>query len=100
MAIKRVKYLEIDNLFNYIIGESKQVASKQDPNLKHILITIHPKKVGDHPKDKMIAEMMDCPFIGVLTGHHSRKELISNRMHLILESAAEISTGTIFNLLG
>jgi len=79
MAVNIVKYLKIFPFFDYIIGESEQIKSKLDPNLQNYFLKNYPKYkiviIGDHPKDKTLAENLNSPFIGVLTGHHNAKEL-------------------------
>ena len=55
IAIKIAEYLKINEFFKYILGESNQIKSKLDPNLKLILHEKNPSStfiiIGDHPKD-------------------------------------------------
>jgi len=103
MAIKLLKFLKIDHFFDYIFGESEQVKSKLDLKLKSILLSRYPNHdfviVGDHPNDKLLSEMLNCPFIGVLTGHHQKEQLIkkSNEKYLILEKMINIDKNLIFS---
>ncbi|MFX0056914.1 MAG: HAD family hydrolase [Candidatus Hodarchaeota archaeon] len=105
MAIRITKNLEIFEFFEYIIGESNEVNSKLDPNLPKIIIKRYPDYkiiiIGDHPKDKTLAENLNVPFIGVLTGHHNTKELISDIKvkYLILPSVKEIKVENILSLI-
>ena len=57
--------------------------------------------VGDHPNDKKLAEKLECPFVGVLTGNHSAKDLESNKTQvkmIILNSIQELTKEKIFSL--
>lgn len=105
MAIKIVEFLEISNYFNFIIGESEQVKSKLDPNLlKYFIVNFPDYKIiiiGDHPKDKALAENLKAPFIGVLTGNHSADELKHNYLlnTVIVKSIRDITYKTITSLL-
>ena len=104
MAIKLLKYLELDGLFDYIFGENDEIKSKLDPELKELLLDSYPRCqfviIGDHPKDMKLSEMLDCPFIGVLTGNTTAEQLRrnENRRHLILNSVAEITEDKINSL--
>ena len=105
MAIRVVKYLGIYRYFEYILGESEEVKSKLDPNLKKFLLDTYPEAqfliIGDHPKDKALAENLRAPFIGVLTGNHSAAELQQNSTTKtqILNSVKEIKHKTIYSLI-
>ena len=104
MAVKLLKYLELDHLFDYIFGENDDIKSKLDPNLKELLFEMYPSYefviIGDHPKDMKLSEMLNCPFIGVLTGTTSTEQLRrnENRKHLILNSVADISIDKVSSL--
>jgi len=101
MAIKLLKYLELDGLFDYILGENDDIKSKLDPKLKDLLVDNYPTYefviIGDHPKDMKLSEMLNCPYIGVLTGTTSAEHLKRNnsRKHVILNSVKEITIETI-----
>ncbi|MFW9936680.1 MAG: HAD family hydrolase [Candidatus Thorarchaeota archaeon] len=105
MAIRITKYLEIFEFFDYIIGESEIIKSKLDPRLPELLYNKYPSNkiiiIGDHPKDRALAENLKAPFIGVLTGHHTAKELLSNIKvkYLILPSVKELTAENILSLL-
>lgn len=81
MANKIVKILKIDKFFSYILGETedRKELGKLDPSLKVILNELFPESkiiiIGDHPKDVLLSNNLNCPFIGVLTGHHSTEQL-------------------------
>ena len=104
LAIQITKILGIFEYFKYVIGESENIKSKLDPNLKKHLrdnfsefsIVI----IGDHPKDRALAEIIGAPFIGVLTGNHTADEL--RRLHktktLILESVTDLFPNLIYSL--
>ncbi|GAH38154.1 unnamed protein product, partial [marine sediment metagenome] len=75
LAVQITKILGIFKYFEYVIGESENVKSKLDPNLKKHLLTKYSEYdiviIGDHPKDRALAENINAPFVGVLTGNHS-----------------------------
>ena len=104
MAVKLLKYLELGDLFDYIFGENEDVKSKLDPKLKEVLLEMFPQHqfviIGDHPKDMNLSEMLNCPFIGVLTGTTTIDQLRRNetRKHIILNSIAEITIEKIHSL--
>ena len=105
MAVRIMKYLEIFSYFVYILGESEKFKSKLDPNLKSYLLNKYKGFliviIGDHPKDKALAENLRAPFIGVLTGNHSAAELQQNSTIKIqiLSSVKEIKPNMIYPLL-
>lgn len=106
MAQKLLKIMDVEELFDFILGESKERTSKTDPNLKKYLINQYPHYkfviIGDHPNDRKLAEMLGCPFIGVLTGNHNMVDLEQNSKirTLILKSVNEITIDKINTLLG
>ncbi len=104
MAVKLLKYLDLDKYFNYILGETEDRKSKTDSKLKDYLLDRYPDYkfivIGDHPNDGMLAEMLKCPFIAVLTGNHTAKQLkkgLDIKM-LILNSINEITKDIINSL--
>jgi len=105
MAVRITKYLGIYSYFEYILGESENIKSKLDPNLKKYLLNKYKDYkiiiIGDHPKDKALAESLLAPFIGVLTGNHGAEELqqISNVKTLIINSVKELNPNLIYSLL-
>lgn len=105
MALKVVKNLGISQFFEYIIGEGNIMKTKMDPYLVEHLHTNFPNYqfiiVGDHPKDRILAENLGAPFIGVLTGNHSAEELQSNckTKILILNSVRELLPKIIYSLV-
>lgn len=104
MTEKLIKILKIETFFDYIIGEGKIMRSKMDPNLKKVLKDKYPNHffviIGDHPHDRALAEMLDCPFIGVLTGFHTGEQLErdSKVRCIILKSVNEITPMLIYSL--
>jgi len=104
IAIKLLKYLKIDTYFDYILGETEFRKRKTDPKLKEYLFKKYPDCnfviIGDHPKDRELAEMLNCPFIGVLTGFHNEKQLKldDNSNVLILKSVNDITIDLINSL--
>ena len=105
LAIKIIKILGIFEQFFYILGESDSIKSKLDPRLKtHLLQKYHEYSIviiGDHPKDKALAEYINAPFVGVLTGNHSAEELTrgTSTKTLILESVKDLEPEMIYNLI-
>ncbi len=107
LAIKIAEHLKIAEFFEYILGESDQIKSKLDQNLKSILYEKYPRSsfiiIGDHPKDALLSKNLNCPFIGVLTGSHTedslRKARANIKLTLILKSVKQISIGKILTLL-
>jgi phosphoglycolate phosphatase len=104
LAVQITKILGIFEYFEYIIGESANVKSKLDPNLKNHLLKKYIEYniviIGDHPKDRALAENICAPFIGVLTGNHSAEELrLGNTTKtLILKSVKELFPNLIYSL--
>lgn len=107
MAEKIVHYLEIDQFFDYILGETekRKVIGKLDPEIKEILTKKYPNYniiiIGDHPKDAMLSNNLNCPFIGVLTGNHTAEELkqIKTNAILILDTLKKLTIDKINSLL-
>lgn len=105
MAQKVCENLEISHMFEYIIGEGNIMKTKLDPTLKEYLNKKYPTHqfiiIGDHPKDKALAENLGVPFIGVLTGGHSAKELQKDSITktLILNSVKELDVNIINSLI-
>jgi phosphoglycolate phosphatase len=105
MAVKITKYLGIYSYFEYILGESENIKSKLDPNLKKYLLNKYKDYkiiiIGDHPKDKALAEILLAPFIGVLTGNHAAGELQQNSKvkTVIVNSVKELNPNLIYSLL-
>ncbi|MBY8979849.1 MAG: HAD-IA family hydrolase [Candidatus Lokiarchaeota archaeon] len=104
LAIQITKILDIFTYFEYIIGESDNVKSKLDPNLKKHLQNNYSEYsiviIGDHPKDLALAENIGAPFIGVLTGNHSAEELRRGNAPkiLIMKSVKELFPNLIYSL--
>jgi len=107
MAKKIVEILEISQYFDYILGETedRKHLGKLDPELKHILSKNYPHYqiivIGDHPKDVLLSNNMNCPFIGVLTGIHSATELgiyKSNKI-VIINSVKDLTPEIIESIL-
>lgn len=107
IAIKIAEYLKIKGFFDYILGESNKMKNKLDPNLKLILYEMYPRFnliiIGDHPKDALLSKNLNCPFIGVLTGSHS-KELLrkargNDKITMILKNVTQITVDIIHKLL-
>ena len=107
MAERIVKYLEINHFFDYILGETEErkFLGKLDPKVKEILEKKYPNYkiiiIGDHPKDAMLSNNLNCPFIGVLTGNHSEDQLkqIKTNKILILDSLKALTIEKILNLI-
>ena len=107
MAEKMVEILKIRNYFDYVIGETEErkELGKLDPSFKNYFQKKYPNHkiiiIGDHPKDVMLSNNLECPFIGVLTGNHSAQELsaLKNGNYLILNSIREINKLQIYELI-
>ena len=104
LAVQITKILGIFKYFEYVIGESENVKSKLDPNLKKYLLNKYSKYdlviIGDHPKDMALAENINAPFIGVLTGNHSAEELRRGNASktLIMKSVKDLFPNLIYSL--
>ena len=104
MAVKLLKFLDIDKYFNFILGETENIKSKTNPELKDYLFNKYPDYkfviIGDHPNDRELANMLKCPFIGVLTGTHTLEdlEISGNSEILILNSINDITKNKIYSL--
>jgi len=104
LAVQITKILGIFTCFEYVIGESENVKSKLDPNLKKHLQNKYSEYniviIGDHPKDAALAENIGAPFIGVLTGIHSAEELRSGNTTktLIMNSVKDLFPNLIYSL--
>jgi phosphoglycolate phosphatase len=107
MAEKMVEILKIRKFFDYVLGETddRKELGKLDPSLKLFFQTKYPNHhvmvIGDHPKDVLLSNNLECPFIGVLTGNHSAQELseLKKGRYLILNSIQEINQNIINELL-
>ncbi len=104
LAVQVTKILGIFKYFEYVIGESENVKSKLDPNLKKHLQNKYSEYsiviIGDHPKDMALAENIGAPFIGVLTGNHSAEELRRGNTPktLIMKSVKDLFPNLIYSL--
>ncbi|MFX0041786.1 MAG: HAD family hydrolase [Candidatus Hodarchaeota archaeon] len=109
MAEKIVKYLKIYSFFDFILGETedRKNLGKMDPKLKEILLNQYPTNkfiiiiIGDHPKDVMLSNNLNCPFIGVLTGNHSAHQLKEYKYGdiIIIKSIKELTIDKIKSLI-
>lgn len=100
-----LKILKIDYFFDLYLGETEQRKKKFDPITKKIFEKNFPNKqiivIGDHINDAKVAEMLDCPFIGVLTGTTTKEKLIESISvpYLILKSIRDINLNVIYSIL-
>ena len=107
MAVKVLEILKLHEYFDYVIGETEETKElgKLDPKLKLQIEENYPGYkiiiIGDHPKDVLLSNNLNCPFIGVLTGHHSSKQLkeIKKGKAIILKSVSEITDEIILSLI-
>ncbi len=107
LAERILEILKIKKFFNYILGETEErkELGKLDPKLKTILQDKYSGYniivIGDHPKDVLLSNNLNCPFIGVLTGHHSANQLkeLKEGKGLVLNSIGEITLKKIYSLL-
>lgn len=107
MAKRVVEILQIQTYFDYVLGETedRRELGKLDPKLKIILNNKYPGYkilvIGDHPKDVLLSNNLNCPFIGVLTGNHSNNQLkkIKIGKSLILNDVSELTADLIYSIL-
>lgn len=107
MAIQLIKILQMEDYFDFILGETEErkELGKLDPKLKIILKKKYPGYqiivIGDHPKDVMLSNNLKCPFIGVLTGNHSAEQLneIKNGKTRIINSVRKLNVDLIYSLI-
>jgi len=105
MAERIIKFLQISSYFDYVIGETEEIKSKTDPKIKEYLHKKFPGfkfiVIGDHPKDAKLSLNLKCPFIGILTGHHSSKSLesVRNNRMVVINSVKDLSVDIIYSLL-
>jgi phosphoglycolate phosphatase len=96
LAVQLLKHLNIFHFFEFVHGETESIKNKTDPQLKDFFYTTYPPKkynyviVGDHLSDKKLAEMLQCPFIGVLTVQNSARGL-KNGDKIYVETIPHIS---------
>ncbi len=104
LAIKLINYMKIDDFFKFILGETEERKRKIDPATRNFLLKEFPNHnfvmIGDHPNDRKVAELLNCPFVGVLTGVYNTEQLTreSKVKVLILNGAGEITPEKIFSL--
>ena len=104
IAVKLLEFLDIAKYFDYILGETDQIKSKKDHKIKDYLFNKFPNHrfviIGDHPNDKELANMLKCPFIGVLTGFYTSEDLKidGSSTVIILDSINEITPDLIYSL--
>jgi len=107
MAKRILEILKIMKYFDYVIGETEETKElgKLDPKLKSMLEKNYPEYyiviIGDHPKDVMLSNNLNCPFIGVLTGHHSAEQLkvIKKGKVQIINSVSDLTIDLILSLI-
>ncbi|MFW9939236.1 MAG: HAD family hydrolase [Candidatus Thorarchaeota archaeon] len=107
LAEKILEILKIKKYFDYILGETEErkELGKLDPKLRTILQDKYPGYkiivIGDHPKDVLLSNNLNCPFIGVLMGHHSINQLkeLKEGKGLVLNSIRELTLEKIYSLL-
>lgn len=105
MVHKILKILKINHFFDLYLGETEQRKKKFDPITKKILEENFPNKqiivIGDHTNDVKVAEMLGCPFIGVLTGTTIKEKLIESISvpYMILKSIRDLDLNVIYSIL-
>ncbi len=107
LAEKILEILKIKKYFDYVLGETEErkELGKLDPKLRTILQDKYPGYkiivIGDHPKDVLLSNNLNCPFIGVLMGHHSINQLkeLKEGKGLVLNSIRELTLEKINSLL-
>lgn len=104
IAVKLLEFLDIAKYFDYILGETDQIKSKKDHRIRDFLFNKFPNHrfviIGDHPNDKELAKMLNCSFIGVLTGFSSSEDLKidGSSAVIILNSINNITPELIYSL--
>ncbi|MFX1308827.1 MAG: HAD family hydrolase [Promethearchaeota archaeon] len=106
MAEKILEILQIRKYFDYILGETedRKELGKLDPSLNTILNNRYPGYfiivIGDHPKDVMLSNNLNCPFIGVLTGNYSSTQLkeIKKGNIVVINNVSELTIDIIYSL--
>jgi phosphoglycolate phosphatase len=82
LAKKFVEIHKISFLFEFILGETNERKGKIHPSIKVFFELNYPNEdiiiIGDHVNDKQLAEYLNFPFIGVLTGNHNEEDLQNN----------------------
>lgn len=105
MVIRITEILGINKYFDLRLGETEERKKKYDISTKSLLSKEFPDKkivvIGDHVYDVKVAEMLGCPFIGVLTGTTSKKTLKRNLTvpFVILRSIRKIKPKIISSLI-
>ncbi|MFW9818944.1 MAG: HAD family hydrolase [Candidatus Thorarchaeota archaeon] len=107
LALEIVEILNIQKYFDYILGETEKTKElgKLDPSLKKYLNNKYSGYkiivIGDHPKDAMLSNNLNCPFIGVLTGNHSANQLreIKDGKIKIINSVSNLDINLIYSLI-
>ncbi len=107
MAKRITEILQIQKYFDFVLGETedRKELGKLDPKLKIILEKNYPGYriiiIGDHPKDVMLSNNLNCPFIGVLTGHNSAEQLynIKTGKVVIINSVNDLTVDIIYSLI-
>ena len=107
MAVRILEILKIKKYFNYILGETEErkELGKLDPKLKMILQDKYPGYkiivIGDHPKDVLLSNNLNCPFIGILTGHHSAEQLkeLKDEKFSVINAISELNLEKIYSVL-
>jgi len=100
-----LKILKIDQFFDLYLGETEQRKKKYDSITKKELEQNFPNRqiivIGDHINDVKVAEMLDCPFIGLLTGTTTKEKLIESISvpYLILKSIRDLNINVIYSVL-
>ncbi|MBY8983128.1 MAG: HAD hydrolase-like protein [Candidatus Lokiarchaeota archaeon] len=103
LAVKLLKNLQIYQYFDFVIGETHEIKSKTDLKIKNFFHERFPEHnyiiVGDHLSDRRLAEMLNCRFIGILTGNHSKQELSegSSVPVLIVDNITKLSLDKLFH---
>ncbi|MBD3197874.1 MAG: HAD-IA family hydrolase [Candidatus Lokiarchaeota archaeon] len=105
LAIKLLKNLKIYELFDYVLGENESIKKKTDPFIREFINYKYPLHkiivIGDHIADRSLAETLNCPFIGLLTGNHNQTQLKqeSKVPVYILNNIGELNYNTIDKII-
>ncbi|MGV9197607.1 MAG: HAD family hydrolase [Promethearchaeia archaeon] len=105
MAQKIVKIIGLERYFDFVLGETQMRRKKAHDSVLDFLEKNYPDYeylvVGDHIHDRELAELIDGVFIGVLTGFHTREQLLQehNGKGIILQDLSKLSIQLIQDLV-
>lgn len=105
MAKKIVKVINLENYFDFVIGETTERKQKAHPSTVKFIKSQFPGYkivvIGDHIHDKALAVLLRAKFIGVLSGHCTRSQLLDENYEdiRIIEDLSQLSPQIIHKLV-